>query len=121
MSNEMIIRKMSTAYFKVMFLVLETYGAFLKEQADNYEHPLSDYHKDHSIALDLYFKIEPKVSKKATSRPKREITRANKYLKIHLHSGLVLLDAIAHCWGTRDFSHTPAMEHIKDEISKAIL
>jgi len=116
--HEISLLKMSTNYFKVLFSVLEAYGKDLMEQKDNIT---CNSTKDHSIVLELYFKIEPKVSQKQYSKPIADQKRNNKKLTIKVHTGIVVLDAIDNYWGNRDFYETPALVHIKNEIYRSLL
>ena len=112
------ITKMSTDYFVTLSWAMERYGAHFQEQNPD---PMSNEAKDHSICLEIYFKLEPKVSKKQLYQSWNSRSRQNKSLKVPVHSGIVILDALVFVNGEKDFSQTPAIEHIKEEISKQLL
>jgi len=117
--HEFSLKKMSTNYFKVLFKVLEDYGGHLLDQAD--DDILSTYNKDHSITLELYFIVEAKVTSKQLFKPESELKKGNKSLKIKVHQGIVVLDAIFHYQPRREFYETPALEHIKEQICQELL
>ncbi|MFC4219036.1 hypothetical protein [Flagellimonas marina] len=117
--HDITIDKMSTEYFRTLSWALERYGAILNDLGARA--PMSNEAKDHSICLEVYFKLEPKVSKRELSKPLADRERQNKSLKVPVHAGIVIIDALHQVNGERDFSQTPAMEHIKEQISKQLL
>lgn len=118
-TTEITIAKMSTEYFRTLSWALDRYGSWLKDFVER--DPFSNESKDYSICLTTFFKVEPKISKKELLKPESDRSRQNKSLKIPVHSGIVILEAMQHVDHEKDFSQCPALEHIKEQISKQII
>ncbi len=126
---EITIKQMSTDYFLILCRAMEHYGGFLIEQAyyegflleQSHEYRLGSERKDHSILTEAYFKLERKISKKKLLESSETKARQNKSLKLLIHTGMVILDAINAYWPQRSFSETPALEHVKEQLSKQLL
>ncbi|MEM1339844.1 MAG: hypothetical protein AAF634_05055 [Bacteroidota bacterium] len=116
---EISITSMSTEYFIVLSKAMDAYGTFLLEQSE--KNKMGNERKDHSILTQAFFKVEPKISQRKLLEPTLSRDRKNKSLKIGVHSGMVILDAISAYWPLKSFSETPALEHVKDQISKQLL
>ena len=116
---EITLTKMSTNYFKTLSWALDKYGAMLKTNAelDTFSNEAIAY----SICLETYFLLEPKISKKQLLKPENEQKRQNKRLKIPMHAGIVIIDSFWYTDSEKDFSMSPAIEHIKEQITKQLL
>ena len=116
---EITLTKMSTMDFKLLSQVVDWSGSQLLEPSE--KDPMGNNRKDHSILMEVYFKLEPKITKRKLLEPEKMRIRRNKSLKIGVHSGIAVLDALLDYWPHRNFKETPALEHIKEQITQQLL
>lgn len=110
---------MSIEYLDTLRWAISRYGFFLGQST--IDDKMSQEAKDHSICFELYLLLERKLTPLMMLKSKKEKSVNNRTLKIKVHMGMVVLDALHHVRAERDFRQVPAMEHIKEQISKQIL